>query len=277
MKPEATHQGVSSAPAFTLIELLVVLAVVTLLALTLVPAMAGTRVRSHQAQCLNNLKQLTRAWHVFADDNNGRLAGNLAGSASRNPANLKKTWALGWLSLTERADNNREDYLRDAQLGPYARDISIYRCPADRSMYADRFGAGPRVRSVSMNGYLGDPNAGTKTPGYLQYKKMASLTRPGPSITWVFVDQRDDQINDGFFWVDMRGVGNPPATYIGEFPALWHNESCSFSFADGRVEPHQWLDPRTKPPRNLSGLNYGNSSPNNADMDWLMAHSSAPE
>ena len=273
MKPVTARAKATSAKAFTLIELLVVLGVLSLLALTLWPAMAGTSVKSHQAQCLNNLKQLTRAWHMYADENNGRLAGNLGGAASQDIANLKKTWVLGWLSLYSPAGNFRIEYLTNAQLGPYARDISIYKCPADRST----FNGNPRVRSVSMNGYLGDPSLGTKTPGFRTYKKLAQITQPSPSMTFVFIDERDESINDGFFSVDMRGFGNPPTTYIGDYPAAWHNGSCSLSFADGHVEAHKWLDPRTKPPFLQAGPAYGIPSPNNSDMDWLMAHSTAPQ
>ncbi|HMP84716.1 MAG TPA: hypothetical protein PKA41_18645, partial [Verrucomicrobiota bacterium] len=72
------------------------------------------------------------------------------------------------------------------------------------------------------------------------------------------------------------GFGNPPTTYIGDYPAAWHNVSCSLSFADGHVEAHQWLDPRTT----YMPIGIPTSaipSPNNPDMDWLMAHSTAPE
>ena len=43
---------------FTLIELLVVVGTLTVLALLLVPALAGTKTDSWRVQCQNNLKQL---------------------------------------------------------------------------------------------------------------------------------------------------------------------------------------------------------------------------
>jgi len=54
--------------AFTLIELLVVVTTVALLALTLLPALAASRVNSKAYQCLENERRLTTAWRMYAID-----------------------------------------------------------------------------------------------------------------------------------------------------------------------------------------------------------------
>ena len=59
---------------FTLVELLVVLASIALLAVTLIPALAGTKPNSLAFQCMNNLRQWGAAMRTMASDNNDIMA-----------------------------------------------------------------------------------------------------------------------------------------------------------------------------------------------------------
>jgi prepilin-type N-terminal cleavage/methylation domain-containing protein len=278
MKPNANYgDGPGRAQGFTLIELLVVIAIIAILAAMLLPALAKAKAKAHQVHCMNNTKQLALAWIMYAQDNNDRLAGNLGGGDSELPANLDKTWCLGWLSLKEQRDNFRFDYVQNSQLGRYVgKNLGVYKCPGDKSTYVNR----SRVRSISMNGYLGDPSKGSKTSDFLSYPKMTSLTRPGAANTWVFIDEREDIINDAFFFVDMAGMANPPtsygAIYIGDFPASYHANGGGLSYADGHSEIHRWKDPRTMPAINPDNK-WSVASPNNQDMVWLMERSSAKQ
>ena len=61
-------------PAFTLMELLVVIAIIAALAALLLSALTGARLRAQQAQCLSNVKQLSAASFMYANDH-GRHAG----------------------------------------------------------------------------------------------------------------------------------------------------------------------------------------------------------
>ena len=54
--------------AFTLIELLVVIAIIALLMAVLMPALSRAREQGKRAVCLNNVKQLTFAWIMYADE-----------------------------------------------------------------------------------------------------------------------------------------------------------------------------------------------------------------
>jgi prepilin-type N-terminal cleavage/methylation domain-containing protein/prepilin-type processing-associated H-X9-DG protein len=59
--------------AFTLIELIVVVAIVAMLAASLLPALAGTKSRGQHLACTNNLKKVGLAFRTWSLNHNGNM------------------------------------------------------------------------------------------------------------------------------------------------------------------------------------------------------------
>jgi prepilin-type N-terminal cleavage/methylation domain-containing protein len=58
---------------FTLIELLIVVAILAMLAAILLPALQNAKEQGKRSVCMNNLRQIGLALHLYADDNGERL------------------------------------------------------------------------------------------------------------------------------------------------------------------------------------------------------------
>ncbi len=84
-------------PAFTLIELLVVVAIISVRAAMLLPALKNARDTAKRTACLEQLKQVGTATLLMADDNNGWLNGSTLNGGSGDayylpPADLSQDW-----------------------------------------------------------------------------------------------------------------------------------------------------------------------------------------
>lgn len=78
--PSLTLPCSSSRRAFTLIELLVVISIIALLVGILLPALGSARNAARASACLANLRSITQAGILYADDFNGAWVGFVPGS-----------------------------------------------------------------------------------------------------------------------------------------------------------------------------------------------------
>ncbi len=193
---------------FTLVELLVVIAIIAILMALLMPAISRAKMKANQTSCLNNMRQLTLAATMYANDYNEEFP------ARRVPTNA---WPH--------------------KLKPYFVTWQIIACPSDHfgvvGLFADDIN--PK-RSYLINGF-NDYFKVNLSPGdykaFQQWRfphgmRLAAIPRPTDMV--LFGEKRS-----GSPHIHMDTDQGKRGNDFEEIDHKRHGQGSNFSFADGSV------------------------------------------
>ena len=234
--------------AFTLIELLVVIAIIAILAGLLLPALSRTKEQALRVRCLNNEKQLSIAWQIYADDFGGALVLN---QGDFRIDTVAESSSNSWVNGNALLDTDPAT-ITAGTLFPYAKNAAIYRCPSDNAVVLGT--AIPTLRSYSLSCYLGGSPEDATEYGVVPLARVSQINSPTKTLT--FIDEDESTLDDGHFLY----VATNNAWY--NIPAWRHNHGDTLAFADTHAEYWKWKG-------DLPLFTYFSGAPNVTDPNSL--------
>lgn len=228
------------AGGFTLIELLVVIAIIAILAAMLLPALSKAKEAGRSAVCKSNLRQLTYAQLMYADDNRDYIA--WPGGIDRNE---DPDWVWGGADASvpptpsEMADPG---FAHHAEAGSifshatgmpirrprnprrgidtYTNSFELYRCPS-----SGEIGRARRV-TYSMNAYF-DRREDLPSGNRVSDLGVPKTAVKNPSQKLLMIDETPETVRNASFY---------PGGTASRGSFTLHNGKMNFGFVDGHIE-----------------------------------------
>jgi len=244
--------------AFTLIELLVVIAVIAVLMAILMPALQRAKEQGKRIVCHGNLKNLTLAWLMYIDENDGKLVNGAGGfhyipggnhTENGSAANIVERawvgrgWGQNWnnpnVDDTGITEAQQQKAIRDGALWSVANELGCYKCPTGRPHEAVTYAVVDAMNGLYRGGTTSSTSGGH--PGAvgarignttLWVKRRTEIGSPPAAQRMVFIDE-------GAMTPDSFAVHFDHDEWWDD-PPVRHGDGTTVSWADGHVSHLKW-------------------------------------
>ncbi len=225
--PRSGSTKYARTSAFTLMELIIVIAIIGILAAILFPVLNRSKEKSRRTACLSNERQLSTAWLMYSQDNDGRVV----------------PWSVSGRSASDA-------FVWDQLIKPYHKNDKVMQCPASAALVSYTY-------SANVGGASPSPPA----------RNLASLKNPaqtpiiadcegfpngdnnveGWSYSFVIPDERGGYQSRAIKYVSFQG-GHPTGerqwfapptadrTAAATIKSDQHDGGANYIFADGHTK-----------------------------------------
>jgi prepilin-type N-terminal cleavage/methylation domain-containing protein/prepilin-type processing-associated H-X9-DG protein len=206
---------------FTLIELLVVIAIIAILAAILFPVFAQAREKARQTACSSNLKQLSLAFLMYAQDNDERMppAYYFTDSFSREHA-----WDF---DIVWNSDYTVKSYGLGL-VGPYTKNGQINVCPSFRGQSSGRPASGYAYNASYLGKSWEEGGAPVSLGRVRAPSDIVLLCDSAYWSTWGYVGISQNNY--------LRAPGDPSYAYSGPNVHFRHQGAANVAYCDGHVK-----------------------------------------
>lgn len=245
---------------FTLIELLVVISIMATLMSMLLPSLSRAREAGQRVVCGSNLRQLTLAWYMYADDNDGRLCS--ADTLWNNPGN-KNNWVADGPLIAGNNIGGTEEAIKNGVLWwPYTgRALELYKCKSDGTEL---------LRSYSISRAMNGKTCNCEHDNIKPFSTLGEIKRHGEKMVFTDASSQMTWIEGSFCAVEQIDAV-PPKWFLSETRNITsrHGEGCNLSYADLHCDYWKWTDPRTVKLANWE-IGPDEASAYNADLQRMV-------
>ena len=201
-----------------------------LMVLLLMPALSKVRAQAKQAVCLNNIRQLSLAWLIYYNENDGNIINGAAGLEKSNELPwIGRDWSSDHSSGQLLPESEQIQAIQDGALWPYcgSEDIDIYHCPVGLPGHL-------RTYTIvdSMNGIARE---GTEEASGAFVTKITQLRRQAQRLVFIDVGRVIPETY-AVYYNQQKWWDQPPVP---------HDNGTTVSFADGHSEYWKWRGKET--------------------------------